>query len=256
MIIQCDWCGKEFNKKPFEVARYEHHYCSKQCYGKMFESEYRKSFSENNPQFKIIEYNGKNDVIIECIECGWKYRNDSKNAKIKKTCGRCKQKQYELHKEEAEEQRQKRLVIREMKKNLNAKKKRLEKQINALEKNYNRILTKEEREERQRQIRRACDKRKELKRRKTINVNGEIDKDITLEKLFERENGQCHICGLLCNYNDYKISEEGHFIVGRFYPSIDHVIPLSKGGTHTWDNIKLAHLSCNSWKGNKTRGAF
>lgn len=35
------------------------------------------------------------------------------------------------------------------------------------------------------------------------------------------------------------------------YPSVDHVIPLSKGGTHTWDNVKLAHKRCNSKKGNK-----
>ena len=40
-----------------------------------------------------------------------------------------------------------------------------------------------------------------------------------------------------------------YFIVGKKYPSIDHVIPLSKGGTHSWDNVKLAHFSCNSAKG-------
>lgn len=256
MIIKCDWCGKEFNKKPFEVARYEHHYCSKQCYGEMFESEYRKSFSENSPQFKLIEYNGKNDVTIECIECGWQYRSDSTNAKGKKFCDNCQQKKVQENRDKREIERQKRLAIGEMKKNLNAKKRELNKQIKALERNYNNILTRDEREERKRQNRRACEKRNSLKRHGRLKTNGRIDKDITLERLYDKEKGQCHICGLLCNYDDYKITEEGYFIVGKFYPSIDHVTPLSKGGTHTWDNIKLAHISCNSWKGNKSRGVL
>lgn len=34
-------------------------------------------------------------------------------------------------------------------------------------------------------------------------------------------------------------------------PSLDHVLPLSKGGTHTWDNVQLAHLRCNVSKGNR-----
>lgn len=32
--------------------------------------------------------------------------------------------------------------------------------------------------------------------------------------------------------------------------SLDHIIPLSKGGTHTYDNVQLAHLGCNSSKCN------
>lgn len=32
-------------------------------------------------------------------------------------------------------------------------------------------------------------------------------------------------------------------------PSVDHVIPLSRGGTHTRDNVQTAHLGCNCRKG-------
>lgn len=32
---------------------------------------------------------------------------------------------------------------------------------------------------------------------------------------------------------------------GPDYPTIDHVIPLSKGGSHTWDNVKVACGECN-----------
>lgn len=33
--------------------------------------------------------------------------------------------------------------------------------------------------------------------------------------------------------------------------SLDHVIPLSKGGTHTRGNVRSAHLRCNLSKGAK-----
>lgn len=76
------------------------------------------------------------------------------------------------------------------------------------------------------------------------------DKGITLNKLVIRDKGICHICGKPCDYADYRI-ENGAFIAGYDYPSIDHVVPLSMGGLHSWDNVKLAHLLCNSIKSNK-----
>ncbi len=33
--------------------------------------------------------------------------------------------------------------------------------------------------------------------------------------------------------------------------TIDHVIPRSKGGTHTWDNVTIACETCNHKKGDK-----
>ena len=77
-----------------------------------------------------------------------------------------------------------------------------------------------------------------------------VDGDITLERLYKRDKGVCHICGELCNYHDFK-EEQGVFIAGESYPSIDHVVPLSIGGEHSWSNVKLAHRHCNSLKGNR-----
>lgn len=31
--------------------------------------------------------------------------------------------------------------------------------------------------------------------------------------------------------------------------TVEHVIPLCKGGTHTWDNTRPAHAKCNFEKG-------
>lgn len=78
-----------------------------------------------------------------------------------------------------------------------------------------------------------------------------IDKGITLEKLYQRDSGRCWICGEQCDYKDYETTKEGYFIVGGAYPSIDHVKPLSKGGLHSWENIKLAHHYCNTIKNDK-----
>lgn len=86
------------------------------------------------------------------------------------------------------------------------------------------------------------------RRDEKIKLNGRIDKDITLIKIYNKNNGICAICGDICDYDDYKKTEEGYFIAGEDYPSIDHIIPVSKGGTHTWNNVQLAHRRCNTLK--------
>lgn len=70
-----------------------------------------------------------------------------------------------------------------------------------------------------------------------------IDKDITLEALYRRDSGVCYLCGKKCDWND----KAGN-VVGPLYPSIDHVVPVSKGGFHSWDNVLLAHFECNVTK--------
>lgn len=89
---------------------------------------------------------------------------------------------------------------------------------------------------------------KDIHRRHKIRENGKVDSDITLPKLFENYKGICSICGDKCNYDDYIETKEGHFIAGDEYPSIDHIIPIAKGGTHTWNNVQLAHRKCNTIK--------
>lgn len=93
---------------------------------------------------------------------------------------------------------------------------------------------------------RARNKRKEIKRRAKIK-SALVDHDITIEGLYRRDGGRCHICGLQCNWEDYTV-RDGTVIAGDWYPSIDHVIPLAKGGEHSWKNIKIAHRRCNTWK--------
>jgi len=58
-------------------------------------------------------------------------------------------------------------------------------------------------------------------------------------KLFRLQNGKCFWC-----------NEEMHFSEGQHYQprrvTIDHILPVSQGGTHELDNLVAACLECNS----------
>jgi len=78
-----------------------------------------------------------------------------------------------------------------------------------------------------------------------IAADKRIDRDITAKKLYYRDGGVCWICGKPCDIDDYE-EKDGTVVCGDNYPSVDHVVPISEGGTDSWDNVKLAHRSCNT----------
>lgn len=81
-------------------------------------------------------------------------------------------------------------------------------------------------------------------RRRTLQTNGEL---IDLYQLAERDQWQCKLC-------NQAISKDAKHYKGNLHlqgPSLDHIVPVSLGGTHTWDNVQLAHYYCNSIRGNK-----
>lgn len=89
------------------------------------------------------------------------------------------------------------------------------------------------------------------KRRKGKILNLErMDNDITLPLLYKRDKGVCKICGLKCDWSDIE-NKPNYSIVGNMYPSIDHIKPISRGGSHTWDNVQLTHKYCNTLKNDK-----
>jgi len=73
-----------------------------------------------------------------------------------------------------------------------------------------------------------------IKKRKRSKANYDNIK-MRLE-VVERKGFTCHICGKQIHYTDF---------------SIDHGIPISKGGTQDLDNLVPAHKVCNSSKSNK-----
>lgn len=92
-----------------------------------------------------------------------------------------------------------------------------------------------------------CTRRHENNKKDRRLVGVEQDRGITLSRVYDRDHGVCHLCGTQCDWSDYE-TRGGVVICGNNYPSIDHVIPLAKRGTHTWSNVRLAHRWCNAVK--------
>ena len=60
---------------------------------------------------------------------------------------------------------------------------------------------------------------------------------INEKRVFIRDGWVCQIC-----HKKIKKALRGPHPLS---PSIDHIIPLGKGGTHTYKNVQSAHLGCN-----------
>ena len=67
--------------------------------------------------------------------------------------------------------------------------------------------------------------------------------DVSLQFLFERDDGRCQLCG-------FELSMATKWPHPRT-PTRDHIVPLSKGGTHERGNLQLACAECNVRKGNR-----
>jgi 5-methylcytosine-specific restriction endonuclease McrA len=81
-----------------------------------------------------------------------------------------------------------------------------------------------------------------MKRRYLAELAG--DKGITWRALGQRDGWDCHLCGDL-------VEEKAGTAYEPFGATVDHVISIVEGGTHTWDNVRLAHRRCNTSRGSK-----
>jgi 5-methylcytosine-specific restriction endonuclease McrA len=84
-------------------------------------------------------------------------------------------------------------------------------------------------------------------RRRAAKSAVESDRGITVMALRKRDGDACCYCSQTMTF------ERGN---GRtFVPlkaTIEHVLPLSRGGSHTWENVALACWQCNVYKNAKT----
>jgi 5-methylcytosine-specific restriction endonuclease McrA len=68
-------------------------------------------------------------------------------------------------------------------------------------------------------------------------------------EIFIIHGGHCHICGMQIDYS----APRQAFVPGWKYGlQLDHVIPLTKGGSDELINVKPSHGICNLTKGNRT----
>ena len=87
--------------------------------------------------------------------------------------------------------------------------------------------------------RREYRRRGEYKRKRSALLQEHFVEPVSYKKLFERDHGICQICGLPIVSNSEKDLWGG---------TRDHIIPLSRGGEHSYANCQLAHRICNSLK--------
>ena len=64
--------------------------------------------------------------------------------------------------------------------------------------------------------------------------------DVSRKEIYKRDHWICGICGDPVDAA-LKFPDPGS-------PTLDHIIPLAKGGTHEHNNVQLAHFICNSTK--------
>lgn len=69
---------------------------------------------------------------------------------------------------------------------------------------------------------------------------------ILIKEVFERDGYRCGICGELTDTNA-KVPEPRA-------PTLDHIVPMSAHGPHTYSNVQCACFRCNSIKGNRFVG--
>lgn len=73
-----------------------------------------------------------------------------------------------------------------------------------------------------------------------IHVPRKFRRQVTNTFLFARDRYRCQYCG-----------RHRTELRGREFLTRDHVIPLSRGGDNTWQNVVTACSPCNNRKGNR-----
>ena len=86
-------------------------------------------------------------------------------------------------------------------------------------------------------------KRATVQRRRHARKKGSQVERFEHVEIFERDKWVCQLCGGKVN----KKTKHPH----PQSATLDHVIPLSKGGLHVKGNVQIAHLGCNSRKNDR-----
>ncbi len=250
----CEVCGIEYEMKRPEDRNLKHHYCSDDCKalkrlnctceycGKRF---YRRPdkikgriFCSNECYKKASGYIPHGIVI--CKNCEKAFQEPKNHHRI--CCSKRCAGQYAMRElsekaaREREERRQKREYLEILKRELKELK-RIQKELErykpcrecgkVFRATGGRTYCSEE-------CRKVSQNRAHDRR---IQRNGKADYSINLKRLYKRDRGFCQLCGKHLEFIEDVQSGD--------YPSIDHIIPLAKGGLHSWDNVQLACRRCN-----------
>lgn len=89
----------------------------------------------------------------------------------------------------------------------------------------------------------AAKKIQKAKRKARIRGAGICD-SINPSLVFVAAGWKCQICG---EATPQRLRGTSH----KRAPELDHIVPLSKGGSHTWGNVQCLCRECNGWKSDR-----
>ena len=79
-------------------------------------------------------------------------------------------------------------------------------------------------------------------RRRALKYGVAFDETITRSSVFEKNEGKCYLCKIETHLERKAIGYEPNL------STVDHIIPISKGGSHTWESVRNCCLKCNITK--------
>ncbi len=99
-------------------------------------------------------------------------------------------------------------------------------------------------EKRKMQIKAYCKNNPEIvrnasRKRRALKYKTQVE-SINEKIVFMRDGWICQIC--------HKRVDKKFKHPNPMSASLDHIVPMNKGGTHTYNNVQLAHLRCNMEK--------
>ena len=88
-------------------------------------------------------------------------------------------------------------------------------------------------------------KRAAKRHRKALQRGAAGGQSVCREKVFERDGWLCRLCGV-------DTPKELSGTCNRNAPELDHIVPVSRGGLHTYENTQCLCRACNGWKAART----
>jgi endogenous inhibitor of DNA gyrase (YacG/DUF329 family) len=221
----CAYCGKEFI-----TSHKEQRYCSKRC---VWTHYWRAKGSQDKccKRCGVVLTNGKTSYcsdecrMRECKTCGKRFLPERTEAYCSDEC----------RKEQARRKAKENFVsVKETNPYIDLSCKYCGQQFKV---NY--------RANKRRYCSEQCAK-KASKNERRYRKRGQFVAPVYRAEIYKRDGGICQLCGKKVDMT----KEVPH----PKAPVLDHIIPLSRGGTHEPKNVQLAHFICNSLKSDKVLG--
>ncbi len=233
VTVNCNFCGVAIEKNPSRIKRSKNHYCSFECKcaGQRVSEEQKKktkrksweSYKKNNKE-KVKEYNAQ-------------YRKEHK-----KEMNEANKEWYYKNREMVLEKRSKRY-----KEDEEYRKKENARCVKWAKENPEKALLQRQRYKKRGRITSRVRQVKKVAQKYNCEIGNEDEIRNFYEKILNVDVLECYYCKKQC----------GQKIAGyKKDATIDHKIPLSRGGRHSIENLVVACRGCNSMKCSKTDEEF